>query len=219
MSERCDMADTKRRHLIFLTALLVVSFTPLMFLDLAVADQLASALALPLAVTLAMLSEVSPIAQSGAPFPWRRVLATSAAVIAAFGVLATGYAVVENTKDLDVVLSGYDKEDKAPLTHGGVATLTLPDRYSPPPRDNLTLVVSLDNLDKSGDCENTALLDIAPVLDDNEKKPTTVRSGTSATISLRGTQNTARVKVTVRYEAGNVKCKVQIQVDKAVLHD
>ncbi|MFI9006792.1 hypothetical protein ACIGNX_06105 [Actinosynnema sp. NPDC053489] len=190
-----------------------------MFLDLEVASQVASALALPLAVLLAILAEVSPPDRASAPFPWHKVLVVSAIVTACAGLLAIGYAVRENVKDLDTELRGHTRTDGKPWTHGGTATLELPESYRPPPRDNLTLVVTLDNTEESGDCEKTAALEFVPVLDGKKGRSTTVAPGTAVTIRLGEVRSTAHVEVTIRYEAANIECKVLMQIDKAVLHD
>ncbi|WP_148088860.1 hypothetical protein [Saccharothrix texasensis] len=189
-----------------------------MFLDLEVASQLASALALPLAVLLAIFA-LSPSVQASAPFPWRRALIISAIVIACIGILATGYAVRQNIKDLNVELSGQVRTDGKPWTHGGAATLVLPELYRPPPRENLTLVVSLKNTERSGDCERTARLEFVPVIDGRKGWFTTVAPRTDVTIPLGEVHNEAHIEVTIRYETANIECKVLMQIDKAVLHD
>lgn len=208
-----------RRNLRILAVLFAVSCAPLTFLDLEVASQLAGALSLPLAVALAALSGVSASAGTSALFPWRRVLIVSAVVIAVLGILTVGYAVRENTKDLDVALSGHVSAAGVPWTDGGVATLVFPESHRPPRRDNLTLVVSLRNVRDSGDCENTALLDFIPVLDGKEGQAISVAPRTEVTLPLGGAQTAAQVKVVVHYEPANAPCKVLMQIDEAVLHD
>lgn len=202
------------------TSLIVVfaaSMSPLLFLDLDKASQLASALALPLSVLLVALTTIPGLRSPSQPFPWRRLLIIGSVVAAVAGGSGVAYAVWQNTKDLPVDLSG-PGGGSGHWTHGSSTLLSVPG--TPPEREKLTIAVSLKNANTTGNCERTAKLDLTPVLDDASKTPKLDQlPGSEIELSLAGAKRKAEVLIALHYGEGNEGCEVDLFIDKAVLHD
>jgi hypothetical protein len=193
------------------------SMSPLLFLDLDKASQLASALALPLSVLLVALTTIPGLRSARQPFPWRRLLIIGSVVAAIVGGSGVAYAVWQNTKEIPVELSAPNGAPR-PWTHGSSTIFSVPG--TPPDRDSLTIAISLKNANATGNCEQTAILDLTPVLDDARKAPVLDRRpGGEIELSLQGAKRKAEVLVELRYGQGNEECEVYLYVDKAVLHD
>jgi hypothetical protein len=215
------MTDVKPQHgpalhwLIFVV-ILAASMLPLLFLNLDEASQLAGALALPLSVLLVALTTVPAVRASNRPFPWRRVLVIGSVVVAVVGGSGVAYAFWQNTRDLPVELSTTGSQP-GHWTDGSSILLSVPG--APPERGHLTLVVSLRNVNSTGNCERTATLDFTPVLDDQQKSPISRQMpGREVELSLVGAVRSAKVLVALHYDEGNKRCEIDLYVDKAVLH-
>lgn len=185
---------------------------PLLLLDLDRAGQLASALALPLAVLIYALSTI-PLSGKAA-VPWRKLSVIGAIVIAALGGTGVLYAIWQNTRDLPVDF---------PSGEGGTwkdgSSLLLPIPGSPPERGQITMSATLDNVNKTGDCEQTATLEYTPVIDGRPETSKSAQPGQEVELSLAGTAKKAEVKITLHYEPGNTNCAVDLYLGEAVLHD
>jgi hypothetical protein len=200
-----------------LVVVFVASMSPLIFLDLDKAGQLASALALPLSVLLVALTTIRGLGAPSQPLPWRRLLIIGSVVAAVAGGSGVAYAVWQNTKDIRVDLSAAGG-GSGHWTHGSSTLLSVPG--APPERDHLTIAISLKNVNTTGNCERTAKLDITPVLDDSRKETVPDQlPGSEIELSLAGAKRKAEVLVALRYGEGNEECEVDLYVDKAVLHD
>jgi hypothetical protein len=200
-----------------LAVLLVVSLLPLLFLKLRVASQLASALALPLAVLLAGLPALPGIRRSDQPLPWRRILVIGSVVVALLGGSGVAYGVWQNTKDIPVT-----------LTHGpGSADhwRNNSDNYvsvpgEPPARAFVRIIVSLHNPDATGDCELTGKVDFTPVLDGQPGTPILdTMPGVPVDVPIAGAIRDVKVRIALHWDDGNENCQVDLQIDKATLHD
>ncbi|SDJ13686.1 hypothetical protein SAMN05192558_110162 [Actinokineospora alba] len=203
---------THGRLWIFLVVLLAASMAPLLLLDLDRAGQLASALALPLAVLIYALSTI-PLKGKGA-IPWRKLSVVGAIVIAALGGTGVLYAAWQNTRDLPV-----DFPDGEGGTWKDGYHVLVPVPGSPPERGRLTMSATLDNVNKTGDCEQTATLEYTPVLDGRPQPSTSAEPGREVDLSLAGVVKKAEVRITLHYDSGNTNCAVNLYLGEAVLHD
>ncbi|HVK26280.1 MAG TPA: hypothetical protein VM677_33435 [Actinokineospora sp.] len=199
------------RLLIFLL-LLIASLSPLLFLNLDKAGQLASALALPLAVILVALPSIPPLRRSSVP--WRKVSIIAAVIVAVVGGSGVVYAIWQGNRDIDVT---FPTDGGDPTWKDGYYTV-LPVPGAPPERERITVAASLKNTNKTGDCEQTATLEYTPLIDGRPQTSTSVPPGQSVELSLAGTTRKAEVKITLHYESGNANCAVDLFIDKAVLH-
>jgi hypothetical protein len=192
-----------------LIGLFAASLSPLLLLNLDEASQLASALALPLGVLLAAIAVFPPIDRAIPAIP-RRAFVIAAIVAGVVGVSGVGYAIWQNTKDLSISVSAGKTDDRH-------YTFDVPGH--PPERGFLTIVPSLHNTKETGDCEQTATIELRPTLDNHPKDPVTVRPGQRADLPLAGTARDAKIEITVHYPPGLEACAVDLSIDKAVLHD
>jgi len=200
-----------------LILIFAASMSPLLFLNLDKASQLASALALPLSVLLVALTTIPGVRSSRQPFPWGRLLIIGSVVAAVAGASGVVYAIVQNTKDIPVELSAASS-GSGHWTHGSSLLMSVPG--TPPDRDHLTIAISLKNAQTTGNCERTAKLDLTPVLDDSHKTSVVDQlPGNEIELSLTGVKRKAEVLIALRYGEGNQGCEVDLYVDKAVLHD
>src|SRR5437879_1882958 len=128
---------TRRRFLIVLAVLFAASLVPLLVLDLNGASQLAGALALPFSVVLTALPKLPPARKRNGPPRWRRYSMFAAAALALFGLGVLGYAVWDNTRDIEVSFPGKGKPDDPPWKNGSYTLLDVPG--TPPARTRLTM--------------------------------------------------------------------------------
>ncbi|MEU5258279.1 hypothetical protein [Amycolatopsis sp. NPDC021455] len=206
----------RRRFLGLLAILCAVSLLPLLVLDLNTASQLAGTLAFSFSAALAALPLLPKVRKRTSPLPWRRYSMVAAAALAVFGLGALGYAVWDNTRDIEVSFPGKGKPDDPPWRNGSYTLLDVPG--APPARTKLTMTVSLTNVQDTGDCERTAMLDFIPVLDGRQQKVVTGSPQQPTAVPLDGVRRDAAVKVVLRYDADNVNCAVRLHIDKAVLN-
>jgi hypothetical protein len=212
-----SMAErSPRRRLALLVVLFVLSLVPLLFLDLNEASQLAGALALPVSVMLAALPALPPARRTSRPLPWRRYSLIGAGVAALLGLGAVGYAVWDNFRDIEVSFPSDGKPDDPPWRDGSQTVLELPG--TPPPRDNVTITVSLTNVHETGNCERTAELEFVPILDGRERQSVRGMPGEAVSVPLDGVQRDASVRLVLDYASGNENCAVRLHLDRAVLN-
>jgi hypothetical protein len=211
--------EASRRSLIF-AALFLASLLPLLFLKLEKASQLASELALPFAVVLTALTTIPP--KRPPPLPWRRLLLIGAVLVGLVGGVGVTYAIWQNVKDMPVSFPG-GGDPNAHWTEGSYTDLPIPG--NPPERGHLSLVVSLSNATRTGtgDCESTATVDFTPEVDGHLGTPLHAtylgHSQYGADVSLDHPVREAKVRVTLHFEDNNTSCQVDLQIEKAVLHD
>jgi hypothetical protein len=207
------------QHGWILAGLLIVSLLPMLFLRLQDASQLASALALPLAVVLAGLPTLPAVRRHDRdrPLPWRRILVIGSAVVALLGGAGVAYAVWQNTKDIPVTLAN-GPGTAAHWTNNSFNDLSVPGH--PPARSFVRIVVSLHNPDSTGDCERTAKVDFTPILDGHARTPVAdTVPGAGIDVPIGGAIRTAQVRITLHWDQGNANCQVDLQIDRATLHD
>jgi hypothetical protein len=197
-------------------ALLAASLSPLLFLNLDVASQLASALALPLAVLLSgLLAIPGARRQSGRPVQWRRYVVIGVILVAVVGGVGVTFALWQNFKDIPVSFPRQGKLAE-PWMHGDHVTLPVPG--NPAQRGHLALAVSITNRNTTGACEQTATVEFTPVLDGRPMPAQSARPDQEVDLALEGAQR-AEVMITLQYEEGNRRCAVDLRITKAVLHD
>jgi hypothetical protein len=205
------------RFWVFLSLLLA---SPLLFLlQLDKANQVASVLALPLAALIVVVSEVPAIRRSQRPLSWRPILVIGAIVIALLGGAGLTYAIWQNTRDIPFLFgSASNDSHDAHWTDNSFVELSIPGK--PPERGHVWVVVILSNVNEAtSDCELPAELEYAPILDGHDKTSVTGRPGQEVDLSLLGTVQEAKVRITLHYADGNKNCMVDLHIDKAVLHD
>src|SRR5262249_28402506 len=158
--------------------------------------------------------------RSRQPIPWRQYSVVGAIVLGLLGVTGLSYAIWQNVRDIPISFSDAASVSGSSSTWTDGSSTELPIPGRPPSRGHVALAVSLANMNPgTSDCEDTASLEFAAILDRRAMNSISSRPNHEISVSLEGVVQEASIKVTLHYGVGNTGCKVKLYVYKAVLHD